>query len=105
MLLEAIKNHGGPLVDEKAVCCFEVDELVSWLGELPNKPSLRGVGRLLGFDVSNMHHALSDVLLTAQVYDYLVALPEIASWKKARPIPSLPRRLGGPRRPRRETAK
>lgn len=83
VLLEAIKNHGGPLVDEKAVCCFEVDELVSWLGELPNKPSLRGVGRLLGFDVSNMHHALSDVLLTAQVYDYLVALPEIASWKKA----------------------
>ncbi|WP_093625340.1 3'-5' exonuclease [Limosilactobacillus gorillae] len=81
VLIDAINNHGGPQVDEKTVCCFEVDELASWLGELPNKPSLRGMGRLLGLDVSNMHHALADVLLTAQVYDYLISLPELASWQ------------------------
>lgn len=57
---------------------------MSWLGDLPVKPSLRGMGRLLGFDVSNMHHALSDVLLTAQIYDYLAKLPELVSWQGQR---------------------
>lgn len=63
MLLEVIKNYGGLFVDEKVVCCFEVDELVSWLGELFNKLSLCGVGCLLGFDVLNMYYVFLDVLL------------------------------------------
>lgn len=81
VLLDAINDYSQQHVDPATVCYFEVDELVSWLGDLPVNPSLRGTGRLLGFDVSKMHHALSDVLLTAQIYDYLAKLPELVSWQ------------------------
>lgn len=84
VLVDAINDYSQQHVDPAAVCYFEVDELVSWLGDLPVKPSLRGMGRLLGFDVSNMHHALSDVLLTAQIYDYLAKLPELVNWQDQR---------------------
>lgn len=58
---------------------------------------------LLGFDVSNTHHALSDVLPTAQVYDYLVALPKPPAGKRL--TTKSTKEAGRTKATKRETAK